>query len=317
MNRITVLDGYTLNPGDLSWKDFEKLGDFTVFDRTPDSKILQRSINTDILLVNKIKLTAEIISRLPKLKYIGVLATGYNTIDIAAANKQNIVVTNVPSYAAQSVAQMVFAHILNLCNHVNEHNISVKKGKWSKSKDFCFWNYQLTELSGKTIGIVGLGNIGTAVASVALSFNMNVLAYNPHNKNTDLKNVKFTALKNVFKNSDIVSLNYPLTKENKGFVDSNLLGLMKRNAFLINTSRGGLINENALAAALNNGNIAGAGLDVLETEPPKSSPLFTAKNCYITPHIAWATLEARRRLMKAVWENLNAFLNGKRFNVVK
>jgi glycerate dehydrogenase len=281
------------------------------------AETLQRSQDAEILLTNKTVLNEEIISQLPKLKYIGVLATGYNVVDVEAAGRRGIIVTNVPEYSTASVTQMVFAHILNFCHHVADHSASVRAGAWSRSKDFCFWETPLVELSGKTLGIVGLGKIGFAVATAAKAFGMAVIAYNPSTPRRVPEGVSLTDLRSVFQKSDFVSLHCPLTKTNAGFVNADLLALMKPSAFLINTGRGPLIDEGALAKALNEGQLAGAGLDVLAKEPPDpSNPLLTAKNCVITPHIAWATRDARTRLMKTAVDNLKAFLKGEAFNVV-
>ena len=315
--RIVVLDGYTLNPGDLTWSEFESLGECVVYDRTSEDDRVIRSTGADILLTNKTVLSGEVISQLPDLKYIGVLATGYNVVDTDAAMERGIPVTNVPEYGTHSVVQMVFAHLLNLCHHVAEHSTSVRQGAWSKSQDFCFWEYPLVELSGRTMGLVGLGRIGSAVAAVASAFGMKVLAYDPAIGTREQNGVVITDLKTLFRDSDVVSLHCPLTEHNQGLVNEELLGLIKQSAFIINTSRGPLIEESALTMALNNGIIAGAGLDVLPTEPPAAeSPLLLARNCYITPHIAWATLGARRRLMKTAFKNMEAFVNGSRINVV-
>jgi glycerate dehydrogenase len=315
--RIVILDGYTLNPGDLSWEQFQSLGECVIYDRTPISETVARSVGSDILLTNKAVVSRDMIERLPDLKYIGLLATGYNVVDIKAAAERHIPVTNVPEYGTQSVAQMVFSHVLNLCQHVAEHSSSVRQGKWSQSKDFCFWDYPLIELSGLTMGIVGLGRIGSTVATTARAFGMDVLAFDPGIPSHMPDGVTLTDIETVFRESDVVSLHCPLTEHNKSFVDARLLGLMKPGAFLINTSRGQLIDEAALADALNNGIIAGAGLDVLAVEPPNANnPLLTARNCYITPHISWATRSARQRLMASAFANVQAFMRGKKINVV-
>ncbi|MBU4200336.1 MAG: D-2-hydroxyacid dehydrogenase [Verrucomicrobia bacterium] len=315
--RIVILDGHTLNPGDLSWEQFRSLGECVVYDRTPSDKTVTRSMGAVMLLTNKTALSRNVIGQLPDLTYIGVLATGYNVVDTKAAAERGIVVTNVPEYGTPSVAQMVFAHLLNLCNHVAEHSTRVRQGIWSQSKDFCFWEYPLAELSGRTMGIVGLGRIGSSVATIASAFGMRVLAHDPVITSRSLRGVVIADLKTVFRDSDVVSLHCLLTEHNQGFVNRELLGLMKPGAFLINTSRGPLVNETALADALNSGRIAGAGLDVLAEEPPAAEcPLLTASNCYITPHIAWATFEARRRLMSVAFQNAEAFLRGNKVNVV-
>lgn len=315
--KIVVLDGHTLNPGDLDWGDLEKLGECRIYDRTPLEKVLQRSQDAEILLTNKVVLTREIINSLPQLQYIGVLATGYNVVDVDAARQNNIPVTNVPAYSTSSVAQMVFAHLLNLTQHVAQHAATVSAGKWSAAKDFCYWDYPLLELAGMTFGIVGLGRIGTAVAGLAHSFGMKVIADTVSHPAEKAKYVTLVDFETLLRTSDIVSLHCPLTEKTQGMINSQTLALMKQTAFLINTGRGPLIVEQALADALNKGKIAGAGLDVLSTEPPDAAnPLLKAKNCFITPHIAWATKSARTRLLHVVVENVRAFLNGNPQNVI-
>lgn len=315
--RIVVLDGHTLNPGDLSWAELQSLGDCTIYDRTPPAETIERAQGAEILLTNKTILNKEIIDQLPNLKYIGVLATGYNVVDTLAAAHHGIWVTNVPAYSTNSVTQMVFAHILHFTNHVAEHSTSVRKGNWCTSKDFCYWETPLMELAGKTIGIVGLGKIGSAVATAARAFGMRVLAHNRSMPPVVPEGIVMTDLESVFRQSDIVSLHCPLNEQNQGFVNAALLGQMKNTAFFVNTSRGPLIDEAALADALNHGRIAGAGIDVLSKEPPSPDcPLLTAKNCFITPHIAWATRDARERLMRIAVDNLKSFLRNERVNVV-
>ena len=315
--RLVVLDGHTLNPGDLSWAELRALGDCDIHERTPMDETVQRAKGAEVLLTNKTAVDEATIDQLPSLKYIGVLATGYNVVDTEAAARRGIPVTNVPGYGTGSVAQMVFAHILNHSNHVAEHSTSVREGEWCRSKDFCFWEYPLVELQGKTLGIVGLGKIGSAVASAAVAFGMRVLAHTRSVPSGLPDGVALADLGQVFEESDVVSLHCPLTDQNKAFVNADLLGRMKRSAFLVNTGRGPLIDEMALADTLNRGDIAGAGLDVLAEEPPSPDcPLLTAKNCFITPHIAWATREARERLMSTAIGNLKAFLCGDSVNVV-
>ena len=315
--RIVVLDGHTLNPGDLSWADLDAMGDCEVYPRTSPSETVPRSLNAEILFTNKTILDRDTIAQLPKLKYIGVLATGYNVVDTEAAADRGIPVTNVPEYSTGSVAQSVFAHILHFHNRVSEHSMSVRDGKWSQSKDFCFWDYPLVELQGKTMGIIGLGKIGSAVATAAVAFGMRVLANNRSVPSTLPEGVALANIEQVLKESDILSLHCPLNEDNQGFVNSEFLGRMKSSAFLVNTGRGPLIDEAALAEALNHETIAGAGLDVLSQEPPAPDcPLLTAKNCFITPHIAWATLGARERLMSTAISNLKTFLSGDTVNVV-
>ena len=314
--KIVVLDGYTLNPGDLSWNEIEKLGDCTVYERTPANLTVERAKNATAVFTNKIIFDAAVISKLPDLKFIGVLATGYNVVDTDAARKAGIVVCNIPAYSTNSVAQMVFAHILHFTQHVGKHAASVSNGDWANSIDFSYWLTPQMELAGKTIGIIGFGQIGQAVARIALAMNMKVIFNNRSKKETNLDATQ-TDLNTLLSTSDFISINCPLTNENKGFINQSAIEKMKPGAFLINTGRGPLIHEQDLADALNAGKIAGAGLDVLSVEPAsKNNPLPKAKNCFITPHIAWATLEARQRLMKIAGDNLQAFIDGKPINVV-
>lgn len=314
---ITVLDGYTLNPGDLSWEGLAQMGNLTVYDRTLPGETLDRALEAEIIFTNKVVLSREIISKLNRLKFIGVLATGYNVVDVEAAREHGIVVTNIPAYSTASVAQMVFAHILNFTQQVGLHARQVRDGEWSSHQDFCFWKTPQTELEGKTLGIIGFGRIGRQIARLGDAFGMKVIFHNRSVKPDVPQHFRQTTLGEVFSNSDFLSINCPLTPENQGFINEKMLSLMKPSAFLINTGRGPLINEPDLANALNSGRIAGAGLDVLSVEPPgKMNPLLSAKNCYITPHIAWATLEARVRLMKIATENLRAFISGKPINTV-
>ena len=315
--KIVVLDGHTLNPGDLSWQGLEALGDCTVHDRTAADQRVSRASGAEILLTNKTVLSGAILDQLPDCRYIGVLATGYNIVDIDAAGAGRIVVTNVPTYSTQSVAQMVFAHILNLTQHVGHHSRTVSEGKWAKSPDFCYWDYPLVELADKTMGIIGLGRIGRATARLARAFGMNVIGCDNNPDALTAAECTPAELDEVFSAGDVVTLHCPLTEQTEGVVNARRLGLMKPTAFLINTSRGPLVDQAALADALNDGRIAGAGLDVLRVEPPSNdNPLTTAKNCYITPHIAWATQEARARLLTTATENVKAFLDGTPQNVV-
>ena len=314
---IVVLDGYTLNPGDLTWNDLKALGTCTVYDRTPPEEVVSRAKEAEIALTNKTVLSADVIKQLPKLKYIGVLATGYNVVDIEAALDAGIPVTNVPSYSTPSVAQLVFAHLLNLAHHVGAHSETVKNGKWASNIDFCYWDTPLIELAGLTMGIIGFGRIGKATAKLALAFGMKVIAYDVVKPSSMPEGCQFVDLEDVFRSSDVVSLHCPLTPQTQYIINKECLELMKNTAFLINAGRGPLVDEQALAQALNNEVIAGAGLDVLSSEPPeKDNPLLKAKNCYITPHIAWATRSARQRLLKVVVDNVAAFLAGNPQNVV-
>jgi glycerate dehydrogenase len=316
--KIVVLDGLTLNPGDLSWDGLYHLGDVEIHDRTFGEQIIERSKGAEILFTNKTPLGEDEFAQLPDLKYIGVLATGYNIVDIEAAKKLNITVTNIPAYSTNSVAQMTFALILELCLHVQEHSNAVHSGDWVNSPDFSFWKTPLIELADKTMGIIGFGSIGQQVAKVAEAFGMKVIAAKSSNSNSgNNTNVKRVDLDELLRVSDIVSLHCPLFPSTKGIINKGNIEKMKKSAFLINTARGPLIVEEDLAEALNSGRIAGAGVDVLSTEPPKAdNPLLTAKNCLITPHISWATFEARTRLMNMAVDNLKAFLQGNPINVV-
>jgi glycerate dehydrogenase len=314
--KIVVLDGYTLNPGDLSWDGIKKLGDCTIYDRTPPEKTVERAQNAEAVFTNKVVFNREVIGQLPDLRFIGVLATGYNVVDLEAATEAGIVVANIPAYSTASVAQMVFSHMLHIVQNVSKHADSVKKGEWANSIDFSYHLTPQTELAGKTLGIIGFGQIGQAVAKIGLAFGMNILFNNRSKKETNL-NARQVDLDTLLAESDFISINCPLTDENAGFINKAAISKMKTSAILINTGRGALINEDDLAEALDNGRIAGAGLDVLSTEPPApDNPLLSAKNCNITPHIAWATTEARERLMKIAAENLKAFLEGKPQNKV-
>jgi len=317
MKNIVVLDGYALNPGDLDWGPLYALGNVTVYDRTKESEVASRAKDADIILTNKAIVNAASIAQLPKLQYIGVMATGYNIVDVKAATAQQIKVTNVPAYGTAAVAQFTFALILELCNHVGQHADSVRAGDWSRSDDFSYWKTPLYELDGKTLGIVGLGQIGQAVARIALAFGMRVIAHHKYPERDKMEGVGFVTLEDCFAQADIVTLHCPLNEQNRGFVNKALLHSMKPDAFLINTSRGPLIHEQDLADALNNERIAGAALDVLSVEPPAPDhPLLRAKNCLVTPHIAWAAREARARLLHTAIENVRAFLSGQARNLL-
>lgn len=315
--KIVVLDGYGLNPGDLSWKGMEALGDLTVYDRTAPDELMERSAGAEVLITNKTVLTAENMAALPQLKYIGVLATGYNIIDIAAAKARGIIVTNIPAYSTSSVAQTVFAHILNITQRVGHYAYANRHGRWANNPDFCYWDTNLVELDGKKIGIIGLGNTGKATARIAAGFGMQVCAYTSKPQAELPEGFKKMELDELFSECDVISLHCPLTAETKDMVNAARLSAMKPTAILINTGRGPLVNEKDLADALNKGVIAAAGLDVLSSEPPRyDNPLLTAKNCFITPHIAWATKEARVRLMDIAVENLKGYINGEIVNNV-
>lgn len=315
--KIIVLDGYGLNPGDLNWDGFEALGELTVYDRTLPSELMERAAGAEVLITNKTLITAENMADLPELKYIGVLATGYNVVDIDAAKARGIVVTNIPAYSTASVAQMVFAHILNITQRVGYYADENKQGRWTKNADFCYWDTQLVELQGKKMGIVGFGNIGQATARIAQAFGMEVCVYSSKPQFVLPSGIKKMDLDELFAECDVISLHCPLTPDTKEMVNAERLSKMKSNAILINTGRGPLINEQDLANALNEGRIAAAGLDVLSVEPSvEGNPLLTARNCFITPHIAWATLEARTRLMEIAVQNLKSYLNGQIINNV-
>ena len=306
---IVVLDGYTLNPGDLSWDALRELGQCEIHDRSAPDEIVPRSASAEIVLTNKVKLDGKYMSSIPALKYIGVMATGYNVVDVAAARERKVTVTNVPTYGTPSVAQMTFALLLELTQRVGHHARTVREGRWNRSPDFCYWDDPLVELDGLTIGIVGFGKIGQMVGKLAEAFGMKVLTYSRKQPAEEMEKL--------FRQSDVISLHCPLTPETKHLVNEERLAWMKPTALLLNTSRGPLIDEPALAKALNEGRIAGAGLDVLAVEPPSAdNPLLQAKNCFVTPHIAWATRAARSRLMDAVVENVRAFLTGTPKNVV-
>ena len=311
--KIVVLDGYAANPGDLCWEGLKALGECTIYDRTAPEKVLERATGAEAILTNKVVITAEHIAALPQLKYIGVLATGYNIIDIDAARARGIIVTNIPAYSTPSVGQMVFAHILNITQQVQHHSEEVHKGRWTNSPDFCFWDTPLIELLGKKIGLIGLGQTGYNTARIAIGFGMKVWAYTSKSRLQLPPEIKKMELDQIFRECDIVSLHCPLTE----LVNARRLALMKPTAILINTGRGPLVNEQDLADALNEKKIYAAGVDVLSTEPPRAdNPLLTARNCYITPHIAWATTAARERLMGIMLENLKAYMAGKPVNNV-
>ena len=317
--KIVVLDGYTLNPGDLSWDRLKASGDLMVYDYTEKSDIHARAVGAEILFTNKTPLTAEMMDQLPGLRYIGVLATGYNVVDVKAAAERGIIVTNIPTYGTNSVAQMVFALLLEMCHHVQLHSDAVFNSEWTNNRDFCFWKTPLIELSGKTIGIIGYGRIGRQVAQIADAFGMRVLAYDKiQGQGSDLPSFAWAPLDELLRQSDVISLHCPLFPDTAGLINQTSIAMMKSSALLINTSRGGLIVDQDLADALNSGRIAGAALDVLSVEPPPAdNPLLHAINCLITPHISWATAEARSRLMDIAVDNLNSFLDGKPVNVIR
>lgn len=315
--KIVVLDAYTLNPGERRWEELEELGEVVVHDRTAQLDVVRRAKDAEVVLTNKTILDGFILNLLPKLKYIGVLATGYNVVDLDVARQRGIVVTNIPAYSTQSVAQMAIAHLLNITQRVAHYAHEVHNGVWSAQPDFCYWNTPLIELAGKKNGIVGFGNTGQATAQIAEALGMEVWVYTSKPKKSLPKKYQKVTLNELFSACDVVSLHCPLTAENKEMVNSFRLSLMKQGAILINTSRGGLIDEKALEQALLSGKLLGAGLDVLSSEPvPNGNPLLKLKNCFITPHIAWATRESRMRLMNQAVENLKAWMEGRTINNV-
>lgn len=317
--KLVILDAYAENPGDLSWDWLKNVvEEYEIYDITPPEKVIERSIDADILVTNKTVLTADILSQLPKLRYISTLATGYNVIDTAYAREKGITVSNIPAYSTDGVAQLVFALILEIVNHVALHNKSVKEGDWCKSEHFCYWKAPIAELAHKTLGIVGFGKIGSAVAQIANAFGMNVIAYSPNTRAySGFGEVTFKTLDEVIAESDFISLHCPLTDSTNGLVNMEFLKKMKKTAILINTSRGPVINEADLKTALDEGIIAAAGVDVLSAEPAREdNPLLTCENCIITPHIAWASFEARSRLMSIFKSNVEAFVADKPINVV-
>lgn len=315
--KIVVLDSYGMNPGDLSWDALKELGEVTIYDRTSEDQVYQRCSDADIVLTNKVVFDADTIWKLPNLKYIGVLATGYNIVDTVAACDNDIVVTNVPAYSTDSVAQLTFAHILSIANRVEHYAIENRNGRWSNNPDFVYWDTPLIELTGKTLGIVGLGLIGMKVAKMALCFGMDVFAVTSKHRKDLPEGIQKTTLDGLLATSDILSLHCPLKRETREMINATTLAKMKHGAILINTGRGPLVNENDVAEALKSGQLGAYGTDVMCQEPPSAdNPLFSAPNFYSTPHIAWATFEARQRLMKTVVDNVKAFIEGKPVNVV-
>ncbi len=318
MPKTVILDAETMNPGDLSWDWLKEYGELEIYPRTPKELILKRCENADTVITNKTPLEKDDLEKMPNLKFVAVLATGYNVVDTAYLKQRNIPVSNIPSYSTQAVAQLVFAHITEVYNAVSLHSNDVKSGGWSRCPDFCYQLSPLTELCGKTIGIIGFGKIGQAVADIAEAYKMNILAVSGHEtKQTGRKNFSWSTLDELARKSDIVTLHCPLTEKTEKIINADFLSKMKPTALLINTARGGAVDEQALADALNSGKIAGAGVDVLSTEPPKAdNPLLSAKNCNITPHIAWAAYETRERLMQILKNNVQAFFDGNPINVV-
>jgi len=321
--KIVVLDGYALNPGDLSWEGIKELGEIKIYERTPEAKILERAEGAEVLLTNKTPLSRETIEALPELEYIGVLATGYNVVDVEAAAENEVVVTNVPTYGTDAVAQFVMALLLEVCHHVGEHSRSVKSGAWTEAADFCFWDYPLIELQNKTLGIIGYGSIGQRTAELAAAFEMELIAYDrsPEKKESDpavkTDQVEFVDLMDLYRRADVISLHCPQTEETAGMINRQSIAQMQEGVIIINTARGGLIVEEDLAAALESGKVKTAAVDVLSTEPPAASnPLLNSERTIVTPHIAWASQEARQRLMETVVQNLNNFLEGNPINQV-
>ena len=317
MMKIVILDGYSANPGDLSWKELEKLGEVTVYDRTKPSETVARAAGSDIVLTNKVVINKDVMAQLPQLKYIGVLATGYNVVDIDAAHERGIIVTNVPAYSTESVAQMVFAHLLTVTNRTEHYAIQNRSGRWTENPDFCYWDYPHQELAGKTFGIVGLGNIGQWVAQIAQAFGMKVKALTSKAAEALPKGIEKVTIEELLATSDVLSLHCPLTDSTRHLINVATLKQMKSSAILINTGRGPLIDDQAVAEALAEGRLAAFCADVLTEEPPKAdNPLLRQSNAFITPHIAWASTEARIRLLQIATDNVQAFLNGSPINVV-
>ncbi|GAA0128493.1 D-2-hydroxyacid dehydrogenase [Methanococcus maripaludis] len=315
--KIVVLDGYAMNSGDLSWENLKKLGELSIYDRTLESEVVERISDSEIVITNKVIIGKEVFEKCKNIKYVGVTATGYNVVDTNLAKELGVTVTNVPAYSTDSVAQLVFSFILEHCQNVFKYTESVKSGDWVNSKDFSYQKFPIIELAGKSLGIIGFGAIGKKVAEIGNAFGMNVLVNTRSPSKTDEINVNFVSKEEIFKNSDFLTLHCPLNNETDKIVNEKTLNLMKKSAILINTGRGGLVNEKDLANALNLEKIAGAGLDVLSTEPPKEdNPLLNAKNTYITPHVAWASYEARKRLMDVTINNVKSFIDGNPINVV-
>ncbi|MDF2614185.1 MAG: hprA [Clostridia bacterium] len=316
--KIVVLDGYTLNPGDLSWEALKTLGELTVYDRTPEDKVLERIGDAEIVFTNKTPLTKEIFDQVNNVKWVGVLATGYNVVDVAAAKQSGIPVTNIPTYGTSAVGQFAIALLLEICHHVGAHDAAVKKGQWGEAGDFCFWNYPLIELSGKTMGIIGFGRIGQVTGKIAKALGMEVIVVDKYVNEEMLKEgFKYVELDKLLAQSDVISLHCPLLEDNIGIINKDNIAKMKDGVMIINTSRGPLVNEQDLADALNRGKVSAAGLDVVSSEPIKEdNPLLKAKNCILTPHIAWAPKESRGRLLNIAIDNLKSFLDGVPVNVV-
>jgi glycerate dehydrogenase len=315
--KIVILDGYTANPGDLSWDGLRELGELTVYDRTPAEAVVSRIGDAEAVLVNKVPLTRAVIAACPGLRYIGVLATGYNVVDIEAARERRIPVCNIPGYSTAAVAQLVFALLLEICHHTGAHSEAVHQMRWTNCGDFAFWDFPLIELAGKTLGIIGFGSIGRTVAAAAGAFGMKILICTRTRRETETLPAAYTDLEGLLAGSDVVSLHCPLNAETRDLINRRTIALMKDGAILINTARGPVINEADVAEALNSGKLYAAGVDVVSAEPIREdNPLLKAKNCFITPHIGWAPKECRIRLIAVTGENLRAFMAGKPVNVV-
>ena len=315
--KIVVLDGYSVNPGDMSWDGLKALGDVAVYDRTAPEEVIDRVGDAEVVITNKVALNGATLRALPSLKYVGVLATGYNIIDIATARELGVVVTNIPAYSTESVAQMVFAHLFNIVQRIDVYTAGIKDGEWCRCADFCYMKFPHMELAGKTIGVVGYGNIGSAVGRIAHAMGMDVVTSSSKSADELPDYVRKVGMDELFRCSDVVSLHCPLTPDTRNMVDAARLSMMKPTAIIINTGRGPLIDADALAHALDSGQIYAAGLDDMTTEPPRpDNPLLKARNCFMTPHIAWATIEARRRLMAIAFDNLKGFIEGKVVNNV-
>jgi len=321
--KIVVLDGYTLNPGDITWKGLEKLGEVTVYDRTSYSLsgvdlIVERAKDAEIVFTNKTPLPREVLEQLPNLKFIGVLATGYNVVDVEAAKEKGITVSNIPTYGTDAVSQMAIALLLEMCHHIGSHSESVKRGEWSNNEDWCYWNFPLIELSGKTMGIIGYGKIGQVTGKIAQALGLKVIAFDSYkNKDLECETMKYVSMDKLLTDSDVITLHCPLFESTKGIINKDTISKMKDGVMIINNSRGSLVVEEDLAEALNSGKVAGAAVDVVSSEPIKEdNPLLKAKNCIITLHISWAPIESRQRLMDIAIDSLEKFLSGNPINIV-
>jgi glycerate dehydrogenase len=315
--KIVILDGYTENPGDLSWEGFEKLGDLTVYDRTPGEKIIERIGSAEAVIVNKTPIDKKVLEACPTIKYVGVLATGYNVVDTNAAKEKGIVVCNIPTYGTDAVGQFAIALLLEICHHAQHHSNAVHEGRWENNKDWCFWDYPLIELAGKKMGVIGFGRIGQTTGRIAKALGMEVIAYDEYESDAGRELAQYVSLDKLFADADVISLHCPLFPSTQGMINKENIAKMKDGVIIINNSRGPLVNEADLAEALNSGKVYAAGLDVVSTEPIKgNNPLLKAKNCIITPHISWAPKESRKRLMDIAVNNLAAFIAGKPINVV-